>query len=262
MKTILPLAIGVVIFGGGSISAQTETSILYKRHTFEVAPEISYRTYNQLGLMKQKGMIYGLGVSYTYHNKIMLKAEGIGDVGWKHFSNSGPIDNVRDIRGLGGYDFRILKSSILTPYIGIGYRHLNDDFSGKPSTLYEKDSTNIYSPIGIGFVTGLGNDWSIGGTGEYDLFWWGKQTSHIPVTGFNDVKDVENRQKNGFDLRGSIAIERKYKKVIFEAGPFIRYLNIKKSETGTLMHYGTPVGTAWEPNNNSTEVGIRLAVKF
>jgi len=56
----------------------------------------------------------------------MLKAEGRGSVVWVHYSDWGQIDNIRDIRGLGGYDFSILKSSILTPYIGIGYSHLNE----------------------------------------------------------------------------------------------------------------------------------------
>jgi hypothetical protein len=173
----------------------------------------------------------GLVASYTYHNKIMLKAEGTGSLGWYHYSGSGEIDNIRDIRGLGGYDFPILKSSFLTPYIGIGYRHLNDDFAVNTFTIYglvERDSSNIYSPIGMGFITSLGNDWSIGGTGEYDLFWWGKQISYIPVTGFSNVYDhVENRHKNGYGLRGSITLEKKYKKVIFEVGPSIRYWKVR-----------------------------------
>jgi hypothetical protein len=63
-------------------------------------------------------------------------------------------------------------------------------------------------------------------------------------------------------LRDSVTVEKKYKKVILEGGPFIRYWNIKKSETETLTYLGTPVGSAWEPKNNSTEVGIKLGVKF
>jgi hypothetical protein len=39
MKTLLALAIGFVFVGAGSISAQTETGILYKKHTFELGPE-------------------------------------------------------------------------------------------------------------------------------------------------------------------------------------------------------------------------------
>jgi hypothetical protein len=44
----------------GSISAQTETGILYKKHTFELGPEISYISYKEPGVMKEKGMMYGL----------------------------------------------------------------------------------------------------------------------------------------------------------------------------------------------------------
>jgi len=269
MKTLLALAICFMFVGVGSISAQTETGILYKKHTFELEPEISYRTYKEPDSMREKSMLYGIVVSYTYHKRIMLKAEGIGSIGWVHFSDAGQIDNIRDIRGLGGYDFPILKSSILTPYIGIGYSHLNDDFSGKTSTIwawfpaYEREYTYIYSPIGTCFLTGLGDRWSLRGIGEYDLFWLGKQKNHIPVSGFNDeYNDIETHQRKGFGLRGSIALEKTYKKVIFEGGPFIRYWNIKKSEIESQTYYGIPVGSAWEPKNNTTEVGIMLGVRF
>lgn len=43
---------------------------------------------------------------------------------------------------------------------------------------------------------------------------------------------------------------------------FIRCWNIKKSETETLSRYGIPIRSAWEPKNNSTEIGIKLAVKY
>jgi hypothetical protein len=105
----------------------------------------------------------------------------------------------------------------------------------------------------------LGDDWSLGGVGEYDYFWWGERKSHFSDAGFNDPK---NSRKEGFGLKGSIALGKKYKKVIFEGGPFIRYWNIKKSEIETLKYFRTLVGTAWEPKNNSTEVGIKLVVKF
>ena len=58
-------------------------------------------------------------------------------------------------------------------------------------------------------------------------------------------------------MRGSITLEKKYKKVIFELGPSIRYWNIKKSETN-----GIAIGFPWAPRSNSTEVGVKLAVKF
>lgn len=166
-----------------------------------------------------------------------------------------------EFRGLVGGDFPVGKASTLTPYIGIGYRYLNDDSSFDPAG-YERESNYIYSPIGINFITNLGNSWSMGVIGEYDYFWWGKQKTHwgdiVP-----GVDVMENRQKKGYGLRGSIALEKKYKKVIFEGGPFIRYWNIKQSEIESITYYGIPTGlVGWEPKNNSTEVGVMLGVKF
>jgi len=245
-------------------------SVLLKKHTFELGPEISYITYKEPGTMKEKGMMYGLVGSYTYHNKLMLKAEGKGSLGKVDYkgalSDGTPytMDGIRDymleFRGLVGCDFPVGKASTLTPYIGIGYRYLNDDSSSDPAG-YERESNYLYSPIGIGFIANLGNDWSIGGTGEYDYFWLGKQKSHLDdvLPGLNVV---ENRQEKGYGLRGSITLQKKIKTVDFEVGPFIRYWNIKKSETETITYYGTPVGYGWEPKNNSTEVGVMLGVKF
>jgi hypothetical protein len=269
MKKFLALVICFMFVGVAGVSAQTETGALLKKRTFELAHEISYRIYREPGVMKEKGMMYGLAGSYTYHNKIMLKAEGRGSWGEVDYSNSGKIDNITDymleFRGLGGYDFSIVKTFILTPFIGIGYRYLNDDSSGKTSTTgargYERESNYLYSPIGIGFITGLGKNWSLGGRGEYDLFWWGEQKSHLSdaSAGYNDL---ENCQRKGYGFRGSVTLERKFKKVIFQVGHFIRHWKIKKSETETVTYYGTPIGVGWEPRNNSTEIGIMLGVKF
>jgi len=260
MKKLLALVICFIFVGVGSISAQSETGILYKKHTFELGPEASYRTYKEPGEMKERGMMYGLGVSYAYHNKIMLKAEGKGSVGWTHFSDSGQIDNMRDIRGLGGYDFPILKSSILTPYTGIGLRYLNNDVLPKP---YERESYYVYTPIGIAFITDLGKGWSLGETAEYDYFWWGYQTSHPMDQLPGLTSDIVSNQRDGYGLRGSITLEKKYKKVIFEGGPFVNYWSIEKLSPHTLPYLGSPTGFVWqEPGNHSVQVGIKLAVKF
>ena len=245
-------------------------SVLLKKHTFELGSEISYITYKEPGTMKEKGMMYGLVGSYTYHNKLMLKAEGRGSWGKVDYkgalSDGTPytMDGIRDymleFRGLVGYDFPVGKASTFTPYIGIGYRNLNDDSSFDPAG-YERESNYIYSPIGIDFITNLGNSWSMGVIGEYDYFWWGKQKSHLSDVspGYNDIL---NRQKKGYGLRGSIALQKKGDKVDFEVGPFIRYWNIKESEKDALTYYGTFEYYMVEPKNNSTEVGVMLGVKF
>jgi hypothetical protein len=265
MKRTLALITCFMFVGLGTIYAEP-----LKMHTFELKPEFSYIVYKEPEVtVKERGKMYGLVGSYTYHNKAMVKVEGRGSVGWVDYSDSGKIDNIRDyileIRGLLGYDLFISESFIITPFVGIGYRYLNDDTSGKISTTgaygYERESNYLYSPIGIGLIANLGKNWFIGGTGEYDYFWWGKQKSHLSDVD-PGLNDISNRQKHGYGLRGSIALQKKGKTVEAEFGPFIRYWNIKESETETLTYYGIPVGYTWEPKNHSTEVGVMLGIKF
>ena len=255
MKKSLVLAIGFfLILGIGGVSAESS-----KKFFLEFRPEISHISYKESDI-KEEGTMYGVAGLFAYRNKIMLRAEGRVSFGQVDYSNSEEINNIDDymleFRGLVGYDFPVLKSSQLTPYIGIGYRYLNDAFD------YERESGYLYSPIGVEFLTPLGNRWSILLTGEYDLFWYGKQKSYLSdiLPGLNDI---ENRQKNGYGWRGSIIFQKEYKKVIFEGGPFIRYWNIKKSEEESITYLGYETGyIAWEPKNKSTEIGLLVGIKF
>jgi len=267
MKNLFLLSVMCfLVIEAGTIYAQTETGALYKKHTFEIAPEVSYVTYEEPGVLKESGMMYGLVGSYTYHNRIMLKVEGRFTYGKLDYYALGgapvPENSNRDymfeVRGLGGYDFPILKSSILTPYVGIGYRYFNDDVLPRP---YERESEYIYTPIGIRFITGLGKGWSVGGEGEFDYLWWGKQINHPIDVIPGLIEDIESRVKNAYGLGGSVTLEKRYKKVIFEGGPFIRYWDVGKLELVNL-NYGIPIDPSWISKNHSTEIGFKLGVKF
>ena len=61
--------------GVGSISAQTETSILYKKHTFELGPEISYIPYKELGMLKGKSTMCGLVYSGLHSHMFKIIQE-------------------------------------------------------------------------------------------------------------------------------------------------------------------------------------------
>lgn len=272
MGKIFAISVFFIFIGAGTLFAQSDTSILLKKHTIEVGPEIFYFAYKEPDLdVKEEGALYGLLASYTYHNKVMLKIEGRGSFGWVDYSNSGKIDDILDytleIRGTGGYDFAILKPIILTPYIGIGYRYLNDDASGKISTTgaigYERESNYLYSPIGLTFIFPLGRNWFVEGTGEYDYFWWGEQKTHLSDADPR-LSDSSNRQKHGYGLRGSIAFQKKYGKLIFEGKPFIRYWNVHESKNRTQIVSVVPplIVTTFEPKNNTTEAGVMFGVKF
>lgn len=267
-KLIASLAMCFMLVGIGSGFAE---ALELQKHTWELGTEISHITYEEPGIMNEKGFMYGILGSYAYHDNLMLKAEGKFSFGWVDYSSpiSGTVNDIPDymleFRGLGGYDFPILKATILTPYIGLGYRYLNDDLSIAVGG-YERESSYFYSPIGIETITELDNGWFLGAILEYDYFWRGTQISHLSDVnpGYNNP---ENEQKAGYGLRGSIKLQKKDKFVI---EPFIRYWNIGRSDNAELKLngvyigyvYGTNIDDVYEPKNNSTEFGIKFAAKF
>jgi hypothetical protein len=201
----------------------------------------------------------------------MLKADGrfsYGEVDYKGqlsdgtaYNVNGITDYVLETRFLVGYDYLPSEKATVTPYTGLGYRYLNDDL-GKDPKGYERESNYFYSPIGIDASTDLGKGWLLGITAEYDLFWYGIQRTHLGDV-YTGVDVVNNYQDRGYGARGSIKVQKKTGRVNFLIEPFIRYWNIKQSRTSAVTFAGTYIiGYAYEPKNNSTEYGIKVAAKF
>jgi hypothetical protein len=138
MKKVLATALCFVLTAMFSTFAQAELP----KHSVDLGTELSYIQYKEPGIMKEKGVMYGLIGSYTYHHYVMLKADGkiaYGKVDYDgQLSDGTPytINNIDDymleLRGTAGFDIPIM-SSTLTPYLGIGYRYLNDDPSFDPA---------------------------------------------------------------------------------------------------------------------------------
>ena len=243
------------------------------KHFFTLGTEVSYIKYEEPGSisMQEKGMMYGIAGSYAYHDKRMVvKLEGKFSYGQVDYdgayqdgtplTESGISDYMLELRWLLGYDF-VAKAVTITPNLGVGYRYLQDNSQDKSDAGYQRESNYIYIPIGIGTVANLGNGWSLGTNIEYDLFLWGRQISYLNFIDPN-YSAIENEQTQGYGVRGSISIAKKGKKVGFIIEPFIRYWNIKESREGSILYDGIPVGYGIEPNNDSTEIGCRLAVTF
>lgn len=240
-----------------------------KRHTFEIGSEAYYFKYEEPGEMKENGIMYGLNGAYTFYDRIMLKAEARYAWGEVDYKNSGTLNGIYDytleFRGLAGWGFPVGISSLLTPYVGLGYRYLNDDLEGKTTSTgalgYERESNYFYTPVGIQTLTELTYDWSLGLNVEYDYLWKGRQKSHLRDVD-PDFNDLENDQNKGFGLRGSLKLIKKGEKIDFVIEPFVRYWNIKKSEEQDVTYSGVVIGYGYEPKNNTTEMGVKLAVNF
>ncbi len=260
MKKLL-LALSLVI-----LTAENAPAQIYPVHHWELGIEAYHFTYKEPDVMKDSGPMVGLAGSYEYHRKLMLKLEGRASWGQVNYSSetSGSTDNISDwtleFRALAGYDVSLSPSLIVTPYLGIGYRYLYDDFGGHTTTTnaagYDRESNYYYSPVGAVLLADLGNGWAGGITGEYDIFWWGRQKSHLSdVPGYYDIVNQQNR---GYGARGSLLLRKKADGYSVTFEPFIRYWSIEDSETTT-----DPSRTTWvEPKNNTTEIGARLGVRF
>ena len=253
-------------------SASSDTSVPRSeaRHTWEIRPEISYIQYKEPDVMSEKGLMYGIGAAYSYHNGVMIKVAGRFSYGQVDYQNSGTLNNIDDIifeiRALGGYDFKISSSFTMTPFIGFGYRYLRDDMAGRitstGATGYLRESNYYYSPIGIEAANVFGKGWSAGVILEYDYFWKGMQKSYGSDVdaGYNDI---ENNQNSGYGVRGSISIKKQTDRVFFAIEPFIRYWNIDKSDVQNVTYFGSYTGViAWEPKNESTEIGVKFVIGF
>lgn len=251
--------------------ARTESGVIEK-HQFELGPEIYYFEYKEPGLMKNLGPMYGIFMSYAYHQKWMFQMEGRLSYGKVDYDSegtgetSGEDNGLFEIRAMGGYDFHPSGTVILTPFAGVAYRYLRNDSSGRTTSTgakgYLRESNYYYSPIGITVDWRLKNGWSLGAKAEYDYFWDGQQKSFLSDVDSN-YSDVSNNQKSGFGLRGSIRIKKEAESGhYYFAEPFMNYWEIENSDIATITYAGALWGWGREPKNKTYEIGLKLGVGF
>ncbi len=226
--------------------------------------------------LEDTGNLFGAYASYTarpgkedglYDDIIdMYKVEMRFDYGHVDYysSGSGTLNDIPDwtfeARLLAGKDLPIFTDSRITPYAGIGYRYLNDNSSGMITSVghsgYERESRYFYIPIGVEYTTALTDGWLISPVGEFDFFISGTQTSHLEDVSAS-AGPVKNDQKKGFGFRGSLKFIKENDPVNFVFEPYFRYWHIQDSEIVSAF------GSFWqEPENTSTEYGIRLGAQF
>ncbi len=257
------------------------SDIQIKERKFELGTEASHIIYKEpIFSLRDKGNMYGLFGSYVYrpntgnylYNKFLsmyrLDAKAsYGKIDYES-SGSGTIHHIDDymveIRGLLGKDYYLGQYSLLTPFAGLGWRYLNDDTGGRQSSTgasgYERESRYFYAPLGVEAAHKLGSSWLLSFTGEYDLFIIGQQTSHLSdVDGA--LPDIKNKQHKGYGTRGSIRLLHVGKEINFFMESFIRYWHIRNSDTVTAAGSRFIV-TGREPDNNSTEVGVKLGIQY
>lgn len=248
-------------------------SPLTPKYSLEVVPETYWFYYDEPPIsIKTVGVLYGIRATYTRHeektNPFMTRLEGRYSAGGSDYDGSlsdGTPHKERDenytyeIRGLVGYDLEF-HESFVTPYVGLGYRYWFND--GESRFAYERNISYLYLPLGVESASFLNTRWIWGIRAEFDLFIRGWVKSHLSDVN-SSFNDLENRQKRGFGLRGSVYFKRPVgEKTDISIEPFIRYWDIDDSDTAPVTFAGTLIGGGYEPANRTVESGLQVSIIF
>lgn len=144
---------------------------------------------------------------------------------------------IQEARMLAGKDID-MGSYFLSPFIGVGYRHLVSDLG------YQRTSNYTTMPVGITHKVKLADNSQLHTTYEYTHLLSGVQKVQL-------IQNIKMDQKSGYGLRFSML--RRFDTWSF--GPTLTYWKLDQSEVGGL----TPL---YEPKNKTLEIGLKGAFHF
>lgn len=228
--------------------------------------DVNYFDYEEPGVMNETGVMAGIYGLYTFDYLYPLTFSGYGSMSFGNLDYDGAIvyedgteeplqvstpNFIFNMRGISGLKLRA-EDHVWTPYIGLGYRYLEDDLPTQYG--YIREQTYYYVPVGVMlmFVTKFG--WSFEGTLEYDIFLDGRNRSYGGALG----PGITVHQNSGQGARASVnflfpkMLYPNYP-VKFNIEPFVEYWDINDSNV---------VNGFYEPANESTMFGMRLGMEF
>ena len=240
------------------------------KHKFILGLELFPYSYKEPTLMKMRGLFYGINGGYSFYlgKDYFLQLEARASQGKTNYSSNGTgsigtkIPNkLLDTRILFNRYFQLNQNIDMHPFIGLGFRHKEDDISGKVTTTGHigalRKSSYYYVPVGLSMHYDLQEGWGVYISGEYDIFLEGKQTTDFTA------KNLKHNQSKGYGFRSEILLEKTFDKYIFSMGPYINYWNIKDSARDYIFckacgvyHY------TYEPKNTTQETGIKIKFTF
>lgn len=235
--------------------------------TSGIGLETYYHEYKEPGIMKNDGLFYGLTYYLAYEKEALIRLEGLVSYGQVDYSSTstGESDDIDDFcvdtRVVVGHTVYDDKRAKVTPFIGFGYRFLQDDSESRLTTTgnigYLRESNYYYSPIGLKILVRYDNGWSLAPEVEYDYFWSGEQESELGyLPGYEDVK---NDQEDGYGYRASLTLSKdRGHGMGCSFKIFYRYWDIDDSEV-TVDRFSN----SWiEPKNETVEYGLNISLSF
>ncbi len=257
MSMLQMLTVCVLLGAAGDPGAKGATEDILTTPHWEIAPEISIFQYEEPGLMKNDGVLYGVAGAYThYHGHELLRVEGefaFGNVDYEGSLADGTPYTIEDSHDYllnlrlfwgrqweaKGWDHRF--------FAGLGYRGLNDDSTDDPAG-YDRQSAYFYIPLALKTYHDLSGHWQIGLGGEFDLLLLGLQFSQILNDGV-----MTNLQWPGLGARASLELRHRSRSLDLSIAPFAQYWWVDDS---TADH-------GWyEPRNQSFQYGLSLIWRF
>jgi hypothetical protein len=244
-----------------------ELSPLQTQTGNNISLSLSSYQYQEPGLVSLKGSKIGLDMLaiQVLQNGLFIRGDlryAFGTVDYNSNgtgSASGEPDWYIETRTLVGKDWWV-QGMVLSPFTGLGYRFLFNDGRGVTSTGasgYRRESNYFYLPLGVSDRFRLTEQSNLETQLEYDYLLSGRQITRLTDTGLG-FSNVTNNQHTGYGLKLSVM----YQKNNWAIGNYLHYWNIGRSDSTILYRNGTLYGTAWEPKNNTVELGIKILQRF
>ena len=150
-----------------------------------------------------------------------------------------------------GRDFTF-DSFVLSPYVGLGYRRLFNEFSSA-SSGYDRTQEYIYLPVGLIHRFSLGSDGMLETTVEGNFLLAGYHKAEFSDFDSN-WEDANFKQDSGYGIKASMI----YRKGNWGIGPYLNYWNIADSDIDYIKCNIDDICRAFEPANSTVEYGIKV----
>jgi len=251
------LAVCVLWAAVGGQDAKAAAEDVLTAPCWEIAPEISVFHYEEPGVMRDNGLLYGVAGAYTrYRGDRLFRVEGefaLGTVDYDGalmdgtpYTMEGSHDYLLNLRLLWGQQGEVEEGWERRFHGGIGYRGLNDDSTQDPAG-YDRQSNYLYLLLGLKTYRALAGHWQIAFGGEFDMLLLGVQLSDI----YGEV--ITNVQWPGLGGRASAELRCRTPSVDFAVAPFVQYWWVDDSSTTDGWY---------EPRNQSFQYGLSLIWRF
>jgi len=266
----LLLLISILLLPLGNLAAQPTPENLKTQSANQLGLTLSGYVYDEPSLNVRMTAI-NVGVeylgTYAFQNDWFVLGQIDYNNGPVKYNGSGTASGIPqyyvNLKAALGHDFTF-NGFVLSPYIGIGYRYLNQAFGGVTTSTgapgYDRRSTYNYIPIGVIHRVAVNdNKAKLETTLEYNYLLSGNQYSGLAAA--NPVLGNQNSTQNsGY----GISLSFLYKQDQWGFGPYYKYWNIADSQTNptNFVASGMRYSGFYEPANTTNEFGLKLTYSF